>query len=153
VADTMRVIIPKEPFLDGAAIVRAVENSLSEAAASAKTDFGATTRTWDSQPDFTIDSRPGVREVYTTNDVYGYLNRGTAVRRAVMVGGFRPKTRHRYIGSNKGKGGVVFISKKLSLPGIEAREFDIAVKEKMDDEVPVKMQRAIAAEVTRQNRG
>ena len=152
-ADSMRVIIPREPFLDGAAIVRAVENSLSEAAASAKRDFMATTRTWDSRPEFTIDSRPGVREVYTTSDVYGYLNAGTSVRRAVMVGGFRPKTRHRYIGSNKGKGGVVFVSKKLSLPGIEAREFDIAIAEKWNDKMPALLQRAVDSEVTRQNRG
>lgn len=152
-ADAMRVIIPKEPFLDGEAIVRAVEDSLSEAAASAKVDFEATTATWNDRPDFEIESRPGIREVFTTSDVYGYLNFGTSVRRAVMSGGFRPKSRHRYIGANKGKGGCVFVGRNISLPGIEAREFDIAVSEKVGKDMPVKMQRAVNAEVNRQNRG
>ena len=153
-ADSMlRVFIPSGNFLDGEAIVRAVENGLSEAAAAAKVDFEVTTATWDNKPDFKVDQEEGYRLIYTDDDQYGYVNKGTKVRRAVMSPGFRPKTRFRFIGSNKGAGGVVFISKKLNLPGIEAREFDLAIKEKWDKELPVALQRAIDTEVSRQNRG
>jgi len=148
----LRVFLPKEPFLDADAILRAVENSLTSLAQDVKIDFGVTTQTWGERPEFTIESHPGIREVYTEDDIYGYLNRGTAVRYAVMSHDFTPKTRTGFIGSNQGSGGKLFVSRKHPMPGITAREFDKAIQEKWDRLAPQVVQRMIDAEVSRQNR-
>lgn len=144
---SLKVIMPPLPLLDADKILRATENALDNAAKDVKVDFLVTTETFDHQVDFKIDKEDGQREVYTTDAPYYYINFGTRVRRALMSEDFRPKTRNRYIGSNKGRGGVVFISKKLNLPGIKAREFDKAIQEKWQKEFPKIMQRAIDAEV------
>lgn len=145
----MRVILPKAGFLDPARYLRAVENALDGAARGAQVDFEATVETWKEKPEFRIEARPFYRLISTDNEIYGYVNHGTRVRRAVMTRDFFPKTRHRALRSNKGKGGVVFIGKKINQPGIEAREFDKAVKEKWDGELPRTLQRAIDAEAGR----
>ena len=61
--------------------------------------------------------------VGTEDPVFGYVNDGTRVRRALMSEDFSPKTRPGSLKSRPGQGGVVFISKDLALPGIEARDF------------------------------
>lgn len=147
----MKVMVPRYPILNEAAITRAIENTLTMAARGVKVDFDVTTRTWQDRPDFETEKSPGRRVIFTTNKVYGYLNRGTRVRHALMVPDFRPKTRHRYIGSNKGRGGVIIVSRKIVRPGIEAREFDTAIGEKWTKELPGQLQRALTVEVQRQN--
>jgi hypothetical protein len=148
----MVAVIPREPFLDGRAILRAVENTLQASAMDAKIDFDTTTTTWLARPEFKIEKRVGSRKVFTNDAIYAFLNYGTRVRYATMSPGFRPKTRSRYLGSNVGTGGMVFVRTDIPRPGIDAREFDLAVKEKWDRELPVLLQRAIDAEVSRQRR-
>lgn len=142
-----KVIMPPLPLLDPRKIARAVENALDGAAKDVKVDFLVTTQTFDHTVEFTIESKEGWRSVSTTDAPYCYINAGTKVRHALMSPDFRAKTRPRYIGSNKGRGGVLIVSRKINLPGIEAREFDKTIAEKWQKEFPVILQRAIDAEI------
>lgn len=142
----MTVVLPKNN-LDPKKLLRAVENALTGTAKSIKVDFDTTTRTWRERPTFTINQAPFQRIIGTEDDIYRYVSRGTSIRYATMMPGFAPKTRNRYLGSNMGKGGVAFVSKKHPKPGIKAREFEQAVQEKWQKEFPRQVQRAIDAEL------
>ena len=142
-----KVIMPPMPLFDAEKIIRATENALDDAAKDVKVDFLVTTQTFDHSVEFVIDKSTGKREIYTTDPPYFYVNYGTKVRRALMSPDFSPKTRAGVIGSNPGRGGVVFISHRLSLPGIEARNFDKVILEKWQAQFPTIMQRAIDAEI------
>src|SRR5690606_853681 len=102
-------------------------------AAKMKRDFQRTTRTWEHEVTFhqltEIEPDPTVA-VYTEDEQYGYVSGGTRVRRALMSPDFEAKTRPGALDSFPGRGGVVFISRKLNLPGIEARNFPEAVEKK-----------------------
>lgn len=113
---------------------RADVRRINQATAKAmKRSFGRTTRTWEhavtfhqlteSQPDPTV-------AVYTTDEIYGYVSGGTRVRRALMSPDFRAKTRPGALDSRPGRGGVVVISRRLALPGIEGRRFPEQVEAK-----------------------
>lgn len=52
---------------------------------------------------------------------WNWLNEGTRVRRAVMSSNWRSKTKPGRLRSGWGRGRVVFISKRIARPGIEAR--------------------------------
>ena len=60
---------------------------------------------------------------------WNWLNEGTRVRRAVMSRNWRSKTSPRSFRSGAGRGRVVFISKRISMPGIKAREWSKMVQE------------------------
>lgn len=138
------ILLPKNQ-LDPAKLLKVVENSLTAIAKDVKVDFDTTTRTWRKRPVFIVVTSPYKRVVSTDDDVYRFLARGTSIRYATMSADFRPKTRSRYIGSNIGKGGAVFISKKYPKPGIQAREWEDEIKKKWDAEAPVIVQRMIDA--------
>lgn len=98
-----------------------------------KRSFGQTTRTWAHPVDFhqMTESQPDPTVlVYTTDAVYGYVSGGTRVRRALMSPAFSPKTRPGVLDSRPGRGGVVFVSRRLALPGIQARRFPELVEAK-----------------------
>lgn len=143
------VIIPKKLLFDTKALARAVENTLTGAAKDVKIDFDVTTRTWKERPKFTIRKQPGMRTISTDSDIYRFVARGTRVRYATMSDDFRPKTRVGWIGSNKGRGGMVFVDKRFPKPGIKARGWEKLIKKKWDKELPVIMQRAIDAEISK----
>lgn len=94
------------------------------------------TRTWENhtvvfQREF---KRDGVRLshlVYTTNEIYSYLNAGTSVRRAVLSKDWKNKTAVRELKSGAGAGRVVFVGKKVNLPGIKARHWTEVVAEQL----------------------
>lgn len=154
---SVKVFIPRSLVADPQKLARAVTNALDGAAAGALVDFKTTTATWSHRVAFQIDKgRPDRRVVGTDDEIYGYVTGGT--RPHVIVahgkalafpgGGFRPKTRVRTIGSNKGsKGKGVVFRKMVHHPGTDAREFEDAIAEKWQTELPVTMQRAIDSEV------
>ncbi|MCC7208314.1 MAG: hypothetical protein IT323_13485 [Anaerolineae bacterium] len=133
-------------------MARAIENTLNGVALDVQVDFGVTVQTWKEKPKFNIKREKYARVISTSSKIYRFVTRGTKVRRALMSPDFRPKTRNRWIGSNKGRGGVVFISKRLKLPGIKAREFEETIQAKWQKQMPKTFQRAIDAEVSRARR-
>jgi len=91
-----------------------------------KRSFERTTRTWVHDVRFqqVTEVRPDpAAMVYTTDAIYGYVSGGTSVRRALMSPDYDPKTKPGVLDSFPGAGGVVFVSRNLALPGIEARRF------------------------------
>jgi len=76
---------------------------------------------------------------------FRWLNEGTRVRHAVMSKDFRPKTRHRTIGSRRGRGGMVFVSRKIRLPGIKAREWTDEIRKRRTPKFQVKVERTFKA--------
>ena len=91
-----------------------------------KRSFERTTRTWEEEVRFQqiTEGRPEPTVViYTTNRIYGFVSGGTRVRRALMSPDYDPKTKPGVLDSFPGRGHVVYISRNLSLPGIEARQF------------------------------
>lgn len=150
-------IIPSKLLADPTRLKRVIENVLDARAADIKVDFKVTTFTWKNKPDFTISTKPGERLIYTTNLIYKFITRGTRphIIRARNVRclrffrtGFRPKSRVRYIGANKG----ATASKNLTLvrivkhPGFPAREFDKEIAEKWQKQLPKMMQQELNKE-------
>lgn len=117
-------------------------------------DYNKTTETWQSdRPKFAAAislKQPGPTLVVDASggDPKGvkkwyWLDKGTKVRHAVMSPDFEPKTRHRFIGSEKGKGRMVFVSKKINLPGIKAREWTQEITKKWTPRFKKRMEQAM----------
>ena len=142
-------ILPKMK-LSSKSMLKVLERSLDMVAQDIKVDFEVTVQTWNTKPEFDIKKKQGYRKIFTENDIYRYVSGGTKVRRAVMSPGFRPKSVSGAIRSNVGNGGAVFISKKIALPGIEARRFSEVIKDKWIKELPTIITRAMEVEIRKQ---
>ena len=59
----MTVIMPPVQLLNADKVIRAVENTLDNAAKNVKVDFQVTTETFDHKVEFVIESTQGRREV------------------------------------------------------------------------------------------
>lgn len=131
---------------------RVVENALSSAALGVKADFGVTVQTWSHKPKFTITKKLGERVIKTTDEIYGYVDRGTrphvirAKRGGVLAfkGTYRAKSRPRSISSTSGgASGASVFAKAVRHPGTKARKFSETIAEKWDKQLPQIVQRAI----------
>lgn len=146
----IEVIAPKKLFGDPQRIINVCERWLDMEAENVMNDFNATTQTWKKRPQFKIRKKKGERLIYTTDKVWKFVGiTGTRIRYAVMSNDFRPKTRHGHLGSNKGKGGAVVMNFKNPRPGIKSREYDVAVKKKVEKYMQERVQRAINVEVSK----
>lgn len=75
--------------------------------------------------------------------VWRLLNDGTEVRRAMMTDPFERKTvTHQFV-SNAGVGGMLFYSKDLAFPGIDAGEWDETANKILDPELKSAIRSAI----------
>lgn len=84
--------------------------------------FEATTATWVNQPTFTAQQTArGWAVKVDPAYPFGWVDRGTRVRRAVMSRDWVSKTNPNIFASYAGRGRVVFISRKIKRPGIVAR--------------------------------
>lgn len=157
---SVEAIVPRDLVVDVKKMDRAVNNALDGAALSAKVDFDVTTRTWRHRPGFLIKTpKYGIRDIYTLDKIYSYVSGGTrrhvirakkkGGRLAFFRSGFRPKSRHRYIGSNKGRRANkdFTMPEAVMHPGTKARELDEAVKDKWQKQLSKTLQRSIDAEV------
>lgn len=148
--------LPKGILLDPKKLSRAIENALDGAALGAQADLQATVATWKHKPEFKIEAKLGRRDVYTEDEIYGYVNDGTKPHQIlpkngsvlrIGVGG-RPKTVVGALRSNKGAAPKSFAyAKGVHHPGSEARKFDEAVQKKWDKQLPEIMQRSIDSAV------
>ena len=156
----MEAVLPKDLVVDIKKMDRVVNNAMDGAALGAKVDFDVTTRTFRRRPAFLIKTpKYGVRDVYTIDEIYSYLDDGTRAhvirarrrggRLAFYRSGFRAKTRVRYIGSNKGRSANKDFSRPESVmhPGFPAREFSIEIQKKWQKMLNKILQRAIDAEI------
>lgn len=93
------------------------------------------TRTWENhtvvfQREFKRDGVKMSHLVYTTSDIYFWLNEGTASKGAVLSKDWRSKTAVRELKSGAGAGRVVAI-RKARPPGIKARHWTEVVAEQL----------------------
>lgn len=76
-----------------------------------------------------------------------WITKGTKVRYAVMTKGFKPKTKFRVISSYVGKGHMRYVDVRVMRPGIQAREFDDEINERMtkkiDSQLDTRVKRAL----------
>jgi hypothetical protein len=116
----------------GSVIKEETDNAVMEMAQEVKADFEKTVETWDEKPEFVVEKTASGAKVYTTDKVYRFLDKGTSVRRAVMPKGYRRKSMPGVIGSFQGNrdGTKIFVSKKITLPGIQPRKWSEMIQEK-----------------------
>jgi hypothetical protein len=118
----------------------ALLNGMRKVGTQIKQEYEKTFETWSNKPkaEYTISLTGGGPTVVAGvggNDKaakhWRYLNEGTSVRHAVMSSDWKSKTVPNIIGSFGGQGEVVFISRKINLPGIEARNWDKLIAKEM----------------------
>ena len=117
-------------------IVRKASERMNEFQSLLVKDFQSTVKDWKKKPDFdekkVVDSNRVVVEVSTDNEIYYYVSHGTRIRYATMSQGFQAKTSPKRIPSRRGRGGMLYVSKKRPRPGIEGRKFDKQIKNKRE---------------------
>ena len=112
-----------------------------EYAEKAKALAALPTETWDDEIEFAIDDvSDGTNLVFNVHAdgenarIYRYVDEGTSVRHAVMTRDFAPKTSVRSLASSRGRGGLAYVDKRVSAPGIQARRFSLVVAETLRSE-------------------
>ena len=128
-----------------------LERMLAEEAWIQKRMLQKTTRTWKgAKPRFRryieVDRDDMMMVVAPSGSEKGkwkwiWLDQGTRVRRALMSPDFKPKTRHRTMGSRMGRGGVLFVSRRIARPGIKAREWSEEAAERRTPKFIKKVER------------
>ena len=108
----------------------AAKLGMRDAAEAAQVDFEKTTATWQHKPDWIIKEQQDGFLVGTDDDVWNMLDKGTRAHRIIarrakrlrFAGGFTPKTRPGFVGSQAGgvNGGPVFVQ-SVQHPGTTAR--------------------------------
>jgi len=147
-------LVPDKKYLNPDGFIKAVTSAVDSMAEAALIDFQVTTRTWTNKPLFELSDKSTKKRiekiVCTYSRIYRYVALGTSVRRAVMSKNFRAKTVVESIRSRVGKGGMVFFSRKISLPGIKARNFHKVIAKKWTPKYYKAIQKAIMIEARRQ---
>lgn len=113
-------------------------NKLKTTAQYAEKQLNGVVATWNHDVDFT---KPIIRysggdayiSISTDDDAFFYLDEGTVIRWAHMTDNFVPKTSRRSFRSSKGVGGVRRIGPPPIFPGIEPREWTVALAEEIED--------------------
>jgi hypothetical protein len=119
-------------------------------------EFEKTTKTWEGDvPEFVTDTSLTLDEGASLSVILSgpekgvkkwfWLNRGTDVRHAVMSEDWKSKTTPGFVGSGPGRGEVVFISRKINLPGIEQRDWSKIIMKQFRPEYRAAMKEALAA--------
>lgn len=115
---------------------RFIEEALDKLAEEARLDFVRTMETWQThRPTVNVVKLPKYRKVYILDPIYTYINDGTPVRRALLSKDWKSKTKVRTIQSGPGSGKVLMVSKKFNFKGIQARQFDQTIQERIVNEV------------------
>lgn len=157
-----RAILPRP--LQVQAMLNKLVNEMTKIGKDMVKDFDKTTRTWEGEkPEFVariLVNPPNAPNLNTfprnltievapkDNGSVGarnwfFLNYGTKVRHAVMSKDFKPKTTVGLLSSKKGRGRMVFVSKKIKLPGIKPRKWNIALRRKWDTEFANRMRKVM----------
>ena len=127
--------IKAKPIKPGRFNAAAFNDALTEMANNVKDnllrDYRRTSETWDGEkPEYSSEVDTSLARILIAvivggsekaQNKWGWLDKGTSVRRAVMSRDWKSKTKVWRLTAGPGSGRVVFISKKIALPGIEAR--------------------------------
>lgn len=114
-------------------MLKALRKVVKAEAKFADTLFGLTYKTWENKPTFFQDFKESSEQMVAStltsgtgskNNPYPFITRGTSVRFALMTDDFSPKSKVGFIGSGRGRGGVVYVDKRRPRPGIKARKYE-----------------------------
>ncbi len=123
-------IRPRAKAINFTRFADAAKFGMKDAADDAVKDVEATTATWKHDVDIVVKERSDGYSITVNDDIWNMLDHGTRAHRIVarrakrlrFAGGFAPKTRPGFIGSQSGgsTGGPVFAS-SVNHPGTKAR--------------------------------
>jgi hypothetical protein len=137
----------KPKRFEDAAFTKAIRAELTKAGKDIVKDYNKTIRYWKIKPKFSVLSTvtpPGPTILVGTDDpIYGYVDQGTKVRYATMSPDFQAKTTVNVLNSKRGKGGMLFVSKKHPRPGIKARNFSKMIQKTWNTEFKRRMEQAM----------
>lgn len=133
-----------------AKLAKAAKPKLLEAmrsvAEDVKEDFEKTVETWDTKPEFNIREVRFRWSVYTDDQIYAYVDRGTKPHTIrpkrpgyplAFQSGYVAKTIPRVIASRPGgASGPMVFTYEVHHPGTEAREFTATIYEKWNPLIP-----------------
>jgi len=148
----------RPPIYDDKNLREQIRRALIAEGKEQKRLLQVTTKTWKgAKPNFvsTVNMDPQQAYVITQPDdpnseggrKWWFLELGTRVRYAVMSRDFKAKTRRGVLGSSAGKGGMVFVSKKIRRPGIKARNWRLEVLKLRKKDFLDTMRRTLALKV------
>lgn len=134
----------------GEKVARQLEAQLERDAEGIRADYESTTATWDHQVTFEtrVLSAAGARVAYvfTTDDIYKFVDKGTAphvimarhrMKPLTFQTGYRAKTTPGVIGSRSGgPSGDTVRALVVHHPGTEARGFSEAIQRKWEKDIP-----------------
>ena len=127
----------------------AIRKELKTVGQDIQKDYNKTIRFWKHKPKFHIltqQTPPGPTVLVGTDDPqYGYVDLGTKVRYATMSPDFKAKSTVNKLESTRGKGGLLFVSKKHPRPGIKARNFSKNIQKAWSLKFKQRMERAMKA--------
>jgi hypothetical protein len=151
----LKPIVPdKLPILDVDGAKDHYARALNVVIEKADDDFAETTRTWKTKPSFVLRKASAANlkaVVYTTNEIYFYVVRGTrahpiAAKSGGMLrfrAGYRAKTRPGVIRSYSGGGfGRSIYARQVRHPGTKARDFDKAIANRLKTALTTEMRLA-----------
>lgn len=155
---SLEVINDGKGLLDGEDLNKAMQNHLTSLAKSIKVDFLVTTKTWKHKPNFVIRGNKYSRHIYTTSEIYLWVNGGTKAHkiRAKTTGGLRFQTGYKaksIVGKIMSRAGGSFgpyanpPPMEVNHPGTKARNFDQEIGEKWDKLAPLSFERSVLSEI------
>lgn len=136
---------------------KVIENALDETSKAIEADYHVVTQTWEHKPKWNI-TRPNwwTREIYTEDEIMGYVSEGTKPHeirprnapRLAFQSGYNAKTMPRIIASRPGGSyGPTVYSMGVHHPGNEGRDYPETIGKKWDNQWPVQLDRALAADL------
>lgn len=153
----IRAIIPSEPAINPTELQAAIQAALDASANEIRLEFEKTVESWNEKPEFKVETAQNVRQIYTVNEIYTYVNDGTKPHEILpvrahalrFITGGSPKTVPGFIGSGSGAvGSETVFSRGVNHPGTVARDFDVAIQEEWTERLPERMQ-AVINQVTK----
>lgn len=123
-------IKPKAKAIQFTRFADAAKLGMKDAADDVVKDIEATTATWQHDVAIEVKERADGYSITVKDDIWNMLDKGTRAHRIVarrakrlrFAGGFRPKTRPGFIGSQAGgSGGDQFFRQAVNHPGTTAR--------------------------------
>lgn len=149
--------LPPPKPVNLSAVTKAIVTAGNETLKVIKSDFGLTTRTWNTKVIFnTVPMRPSGQNlegaVGTTSKIYMYVTRGTKAhlirakrgKSLSFQGGYRAKTSRRRLGSSSGGSfGKRVFAQVVKHPGTQAREFEEAIADNRSNLLQANVNQAI----------
>lgn len=148
----VQVTLPKAGLVDMARLRRALDDGLDDSAQKVHADLQKPTSTWKTRVAFQIKAMANARTISTTNEIYGYVSKGTRphIIRAKNAkylnfpSATSPKTRPGSLDAGSGsRGPADTFRQQVRHPGTDARDFDKAAADIAKVEFPKRMQQAV----------